>query len=173
MRRAVRLAARGPACQRFVIRDLLRMPGISDLVAWQGLSGRMATMSSSSQAKHAAMKRRESFGGNAVTAMSMKWTAIHDAASAVSGLAGLSQEFRTAEVRNFPAIMRDTGGWRQSVAEQGVDDLAAIMRPGLAALLALQTDGVLTTAAATALWQEFLAARAALLALVPPLGNVR
>lgn len=103
----------------------------------------------------------------------MKWAAIHDAASKVSGLAGLKQEFRTPEVRNFPAIMRDTSGWRQSVAEQGVDDLAAIMQPGLAALLALQTTGVPTTAAATALWQEFFSARAVLLALVPPLGIAR
>jgi hypothetical protein len=145
----------------------------------------MVTIYSSSHANHAARRQRDaaacrtgsalngSFGGNGVSAMSMKWTTIHDAASAVNGLAGLSQEFRTAEVRNFPAIMRDTGGWRQSAAEQGVDDLAAIMRPGLAALLALQTDGVPTTSAATALWQEFLAARAALLALVPPLGNAR
>ncbi len=142
-------------------------------------------MSSSSQAnrasmtQHGAATRRtkgalhSALGGNAVSAMSMKWTGIHDAATAVSGLAGFSQEFRTAQVRNFPAIMRDTGGWRQSVAEQGVDDLAEIMRPGLAALLALQTAGVPTTAAATALWQEFLSARAALLALVPPLGNAR
>jgi hypothetical protein len=145
----------------------------------------MASMSSSSQANHAAMKQRDlaarrggctlhgSFGGNGVSAMSMKWAAIHDAASAVSGLAGLKQEFRSPEVRNFPGIMRDTGGWRLSVAEQGVDDLAAIMRPGLAALLALQSDGVPTNAAAMALWQEFVSARAALVALVPPLGNAR
>lgn len=137
----------------------------------------MTIRSASSLANHAARRSgnplQPSLAGNAVSAMSMKWTAIHDAASAVSGLAGLTPEFRSPDVRNFPAIMRDTGGWRQSLAEQGVDDLAAIMRPGLAALLALQTDGVPTTAAAAALWQEFVAARAALLALVPSLGIQR
>jgi hypothetical protein len=42
------------------------------------------------------------------------------------------------------------------------------MEPGLAALLAVHARGVNPAAAALALWQEFHAARAALLALTPP-----
>ena len=103
----------------------------------------------------------------------MKWSAVHDAAAAVSEMAGLAPEYRKPDVRNFPAIMRDTGGWRHDLAQQGVDDLAAIMEPGLAALLALHAKGAPGTAAAAALWQEFQSARGALLALIPPLGIER
>ncbi|MDF8332812.1 hypothetical protein [Novosphingobium cyanobacteriorum] len=113
---------------------------------------------------------RAGFGSAAVSAMSMKWSALHDAAAVVCQLAGLPPEARRPEVRNFPAIMRDIGGWRHERAEQGVDDLAAIMEPGLAALLAVSARGISPTPAAQALWREFESARAALLALVPPLG---
>jgi hypothetical protein len=105
--------------------------------------------------------------------MSMKWSALHDAAGVVCTLAGLQPEMRKPEVRNFPAIMRDTGGWRCELAKQGVDDLAAFMEPGLAALLAVSARGQSPAAAAAALWQEFLVARAGLIALIPPLGIKR
>lgn len=69
--------------------------------------------------------------------MSMKWSALHDAAGVVAMLAGLAAEPMRPEVRNFPALMRDSGGWRRNLAEQGIDDLSAVMEPGLAALLAV------------------------------------
>jgi hypothetical protein len=116
---------------------------------------------------------RVEFGQAAGNAMSMKWSALHDAAALVCTLAGLQPEMRKPDVRNFPAIMRDTGGWRYDLAKQGVDDLAAIMEPGLAALLAVLARGQSPGPAAAALWQEFVASRAALLELVPPLGIKR
>jgi len=100
--------------------------------------------------------------------MSMKWAALHDAAEVVAMLAGVTAEPTRAEVRNFPATMRDAGGWRRSMAEQGVADIGAIMEPGIAALLAVQARGASPAAPAMALWQEFLDARNALMALVPP-----
>jgi len=109
----------------------------------------------------------------AASPLALKWAAAHEAAAAVSELAGLAPEYRTPDIRNFPAIMRDTGGWRERLAKQGVDDLAAILEPGLAALLALQGSGVSAAPAARALWQEFHTARAGLLALIPPLGIER
>lgn len=109
----------------------------------------------------------------AASQMAVKWMAVHEAAAAIGELAGIAPEYRSPEVRNFPAIMRDTGGWRMRLAEQGVDDLAAILEPGLAALLALQGSGTPAGAAALALWQEFDTARAGLLALIPPLGIER
>ncbi|WP_253185977.1 hypothetical protein [Novosphingobium sp. NDB2Meth1] len=109
----------------------------------------------------------------AASQMAVKWTAVHEAAAAIGELAGIAPEYRSPEVRNFPAIMRDTGGWRMRLAEQGVDDLAAILEPGLAALLALHGSGAPAGAAALALWQEFHTARAGLLALIPPLGIER
>ena len=111
---------------------------------------------------------RAEFGQASASAMSMKWATLHDAAGVVAMLAGGVSEPMRAEVRNFPATMRDVGGWRRTVAEQGVADLAAIMEPGIAALLAVQARGVSPAAPAAALWQEFLAARDGLMALLPP-----
>jgi hypothetical protein len=113
---------------------------------------------------------RAEFGQASASAMSMKWSALHDAAGVVAMLAGLAAEPMRPEVRNFPAVMRDAGGWRRDHAEQGIDDLSAVMEPGLAALLAVSARGVNPAAAALALWQEFHAARAALLLLTPPPG---
>ena len=103
--------------------------------------------------------------------MSMKWSALHDAVGVAGMLAGIAAEPMRAEVRNFPAVMRDAGGWRRQRAEQGIDDLAAIMEPGLAALLAVNARGVNPAVAAMALWQEFQVARSALLTLSPLPGS--
>ena len=111
---------------------------------------------------------RPEFGQAAASAMSMKWSALHDAVGVVGMLAGLAAEPMRPEIRNFPAVMRDAGGWRCDQTEQGIDDLSAIMEPGLAALLAVHARGVNPAVPALALWQEFHAARSALLALVPP-----
>lgn len=111
---------------------------------------------------------RAEFGQASASATSMKWSALHDAAGVVASLAGLAPESMRPEVRNFPAVMRDIGGWRRDLCEQGIDDLSAIMEPGLAALLAVHARGVNPAPAALALWQEFHAARSALLALTPP-----
>lgn len=111
---------------------------------------------------------RPEFGQASASAMSMKWSALHDAVGVAGMLAGIAAEPMRAEVRNFPAVMRDAGGWRRERAEEGIDDLAAIMEPGLAALLAVNARGVNPAVPAMALWQEFHAARTALLALTPP-----
>ena len=113
---------------------------------------------------------RPEFGQASASAMSMQWSALHDAVSVVGMLAGLAAESMRPEIRNFPAVMRDAGGWRRDQTEQGIADLSAIMQPGLAALLAVHARGANAAVPALALWQEFHAARAALLALTPPPG---
>lgn len=101
----------------------------------------------------------------------LKWSALHDAAAVVGVLAGLAvAEPPRPEVHNFPALIREAGGWRTELAEQGIDDLSAIMEPGIAALLAVHARGASCAAAALALWHEFVRARAALLALASPAG---
>lgn len=107
-------------------------------------------------------------GQDPTGAISMKWSAIHDAAAAVSALAGVSDEEMQLEVRDFPAAIRHAEGWRREAAEQGIEDLSAILEAGLSALLSAHARGANPTAPALALWREFRAARDALLALVPP-----
>ena len=111
---------------------------------------------------------RAEFGQASASAMSMKWAALHDAATVVGTLAGVATEPMRPELRNFPAVMRDLGGWRREAAEQGIDDLSAIMEPGLVALLAVHARGTNPAVPALALWQEFQVSRAALLVLTPP-----
>ena len=110
------------------------------------------------------------FAQGSTSATSMRWAALADAASVVATLAGLEPERTSAEVRNFPALIRDVEAWRRERAENGVADLAAIMEPGLAALLAVNARGADPRPAAMALWREFIAARAAILSLLPPSG---
>jgi hypothetical protein len=114
---------------------------------------------------------RVEFGQASASAMSMKWSALHDAAGVVAMLAGLAAETMRPELRNFPAVMRDAGGWRRELAEQGIEDLSAFMEPGLAALLAVNARGANAAPAALALWQEFLVARNGLMTLIPPVSE--
>lgn len=119
---------------------------------------------------------RADFGKASASAMSMKWSALHDAAAAAAALAGVALEPMTAQQRNFPAVMRDAGGWRRELAEQGVEDLSAVLEPGISALLAVHARGSDPGAAAAVLWREFIVARDALMALAPPasaLGHKR
>lgn len=111
---------------------------------------------------------RVQFGQGSTSAMSMKWSALHDAAAVVGSLAGMPSNPMPAEVRNFPVVIRDAGGWRREAAEQGIEDISAVLEPGLSALLAVHARGANPAAPALALWREFHAARDALLALVPP-----
>lgn len=106
------------------------------------------------------------------SATGMRWAALADAGTVVAQLAGLEPERTTPEMRNFPALIRDADPWRRTHAENGVADLAAVMEPGLAALLAVNARGADPRPAAAALWREFVAARAAILALLPSSGSL-
>ena len=101
----------------------------------------------------------------------LRWSALADAANVVAALAGLEPDPVSPEVRDFPALIRDTEPWRRERAENGVADLSAIMEPGLTALLAINAGGTDPRPAALALWREFVAARAAIVSLLPPRGS--
>lgn len=106
------------------------------------------------------------------SASGMKWAAVHDAAGIVAVLAGLEPERPSIEARNFPASMHEAPGWRRELADRAVDDMAAVMEPGIAALLGVNARGADPRPAALALWCEFTAARAAVLALLPAAGAI-
>jgi hypothetical protein len=113
---------------------------------------------------------RTGFAQGSASATSMRWAALADAANVVARLAGVEPERPTPELRNFPALIRDAEPWRREHAENGVADLAAVMEPGIAALLAVNARGADPRPAAMALWREFIGARSAILALLPPGG---
>ena len=100
-------------------------------------------------------------------ALSVQWDAVHEAAAAVGILAQLGEEAVEDTVRNLPERAVAAGGAKLAMVTRGIDDLAAVMQPGLRALLSLTAQGQDTTSAALTLWREFHTARGALLALVP------
>jgi hypothetical protein len=97
----------------------------------------------------------------------LQWDALHDAAAAVAVLAGLPPQAQSIQQHSFPALIQDASGWRLDWARNGMNDIAAIMQPGLAALLAVNAQGQEPAPAALALWQEFEHARDGLLELAP------
>ena len=109
----------------------------------------------------------ESSPGLSPSTMSVQWDALHDAAAAVAALAGLAEEKPEAQVRDFPDRIKNAGGWRFELARNGIEDMSAMMRPGVKALLAVSARGQDPTAAALSLWREYHHARDALLGLVP------
>lgn len=99
--------------------------------------------------------------------LAIKWLSLHNAAAIVAALAGEQVDTLPGELHDFPEAMREAGGTRLSVAEQGIRDLSAMLEPGLSALLALHARGADPKPAAVALWKEFTAARNALCKLAP------
>lgn len=107
-------------------------------------------------------------GGAALdTPIARKWAALHDAAGTLALLAGTGSP-ALGQRDDYPAAIMASAGWRLALAEQGLDDLTAIMDAGLVALLSVHDHGADPAPAAHALWQEFAAARAALITLLPP-----
>lgn len=130
-----------------------------------------AAMSSTSAQNAAGTGQRQRLQERAPS-LSVQWAALQEAAAALAALAGLPKEETSPQIRDFPALVRDAGGWRQELAERGIADLAAMMQPGLTALLAVNGRGQDATAPAQTLWREFHKARSALLALVPDAGEL-
>lgn len=95
-----------------------------------------------------------------------QWEAVHEAAAAVGNLAQLGREAPSEDMAQLPRRAAEKGGWHYEMAARGIDDLAAVMQPGLRALLSLTAQGQDTTAAALTLWREFHTARAAIADLV-------
>jgi hypothetical protein len=112
-----------------------------------------------------------SAAGGAADTIALRWHAVLDAANVVAVLAGHEPEEMTPETAGFPARIALAEEWRRQRAENGIADLAAVLEPGLAALLSINSRGSDPKPAASALWREFVAARTAVLALVP-IGSV-
>lgn len=100
-----------------------------------------------------------------------QWDAINDATKAVA-LAARQVPFPgmkdTEDEAILSALLGGAAPWQLALAENSIKDLAAIIEPGLTALLAAQASGRDARAAASALLREIDAARSALVALLAP-----
>jgi hypothetical protein len=107
-------------------------------------------------------------GGRETDSLVMGWDALHEAAAVVALLAGIPAEPFAGEMQAFGAKLAQAPHWLRDMVRQGIEDLAAIMEPGLAALLTVHSGGRDPTAPACALWSEFIGARDALLTVALP-----
>ena len=80
-------------------------------------------------------------------------------------MAALAKEPIDGSLADFPERIARRGGRYLTLANEGLEDLNAILEPGLAALRTIRSRGQDTTAPALALWREFHALRSALIAL--------
>jgi len=95
-----------------------------------------------------------------------KWAAIHADAARLNALARIAPEAEQPALADLLAAARD---WQCALAAQGIEDIAAMLAPGLAALATLSARGQDCAPPALALWREFHAARASVLAALRPI----
>lgn len=105
-----------------------------------------------------------------VGSLAQRWQDLHTSAAHLAKTANLAPEAYSDELAAFPAMLGEASEWQREMAWQAVEDIDAMMRPGLAALDTLADRGKDATAPAVALWREFYHARQTVLALVHP-GN--
>jgi len=109
---------------------------------------------------------REVAAKDSASGLAERWEQVHEAAARLAHLAYLSPERPSSEIASFAVAWERAGAAQRELALQGIEDIEAMMKPGLAALETIIARGSAPTAAALALWREFHGAREALLALV-------
>lgn len=92
-----------------------------------------------------------------------RWESLHGQAAQLAALGRIAPE---APQAGFAALFAAAGDRQRQLAAQGLEDIAAMLQPGLAALATLTARGQDTAAPALALWREFHAARASVLAVL-------
>ena len=105
--------------------------------------------------------------GPLAPALDQQWAVLRNAGHAIAAMIAPADRPELAEPLDFPQALNAATGWRKVMIEQGLSDLIAMMEPGLSALLEVHARGHDASAPALALWQEFSAARSALVALAP------
>ena len=97
--------------------------------------------------------------------LSHRWRVLHEAGQEIGAMAALAKEPIGGSLASFPQRIAQRGGPYLTLANEGIEDLDAILQPGLTALRTIRARGQDTTAPALALWREFHALRSALLSL--------
>ncbi|NVD44535.1 hypothetical protein [Qipengyuania atrilutea] len=100
--------------------------------------------------------------GPSLATLRGRWEAVEVAADALAELAQLGThdiEIAREKEPDFGALH---GAPHADLIAQAVADLAAMMQPGLRALIAIASEGRRADAAAATLWHEYAEARAAI-----------
>ncbi|MEM7665291.1 MAG: hypothetical protein AAF250_05500 [Pseudomonadota bacterium] len=100
-----------------------------------------------------------------------RWQDLHEQAERLATLAALSPEPFDDQLAAFPSLLESASQAQRKLAWEGLEDIHAMMQPGLVALQTITSRGKDAGAPALALWREFHAARDAVLMAVG--GTVR
>ena len=111
------------------------------------------------------MRETAQAAGSRSTSLAEKWQGLHAQAEELAGLAAISAEAFGAALQAFPDRIARANEWQRELAWQGIEDIDALMQPGLVALQTITARGQDASAPALALWREFYAARNAVLAI--------
>jgi len=106
--------------------------------------------------------------GQPISSLAQRWEDLHGTAAQLAKIADLSPEAFDGDLAAFPNLLSNASTWQQDLAWQGIEDIDAMMRPGLAALSTITARGQDPSAPALALWREFHHARGTVLAVVQP-----
>lgn len=101
-----------------------------------------------------------------VEALVRRWEELHAQAADLAQLAGIQSEVGDHVGRVLEQGYDDMSDSRRELVWQAIQDIDAVMQPGLTALRTLTARDRDATAPALALWREFFSARNAVLGLV-------
>lgn len=101
-----------------------------------------------------------------VGSLAQRWLDLHSQAEQLAKLAALSPEPFDKELAAFHSLLANASKAQHTLASEGIEDIDAMMQPGLTALRTITTRGKDASAPALALWREFHAARGAVLMAV-------
>lgn len=104
-------------------------------------------------------------GTPAPAALEAAWRDLHKQAGALAKLARITAE-PTQISPSLSRLIDNAQPWQATLLAQGMEDVAAMLGSGMAALATLSGRGQNTAAPALVLWREFHAARGALLAVL-------
>lgn len=103
--------------------------------------------------------------------LAQRWEDLHASSAQLAKIAALSPEEFAGDIAAFPTLLGRANDWQRDMAWQGIEDIDAMMRPGLSALGTITARGQDASAPALALWREFHYARQAVLGLIQPHGE--
>ncbi|MDJ0643098.1 MAG: hypothetical protein QNJ15_09790 [Erythrobacter sp.] len=88
-----------------------------------------------------------------------RWIALHASAAQLARLAGIAPEPFEDDLATFPDRYQEALEWQRELVWRSIDDIDAIMQPGVTALRTITSRGRDASAPALTLWREFFSAR--------------
>ena len=100
--------------------------------------------------------------------LAQRWQDLHATSAQLAKIAALTPEAFDDKLSAFPSLLDQANDWQRDMVWQHIQDIDAMMRPGITALGTITARGQDASAPALALWREFHHAREAVLTLVQP-----